>query len=148
MKSKDEINDYYNLLRKERLIILPFMIFFIPVTLGVSLLLYAFIMIADTVETSLYKEKIRHIAIKYGFNKKDLLDYGLEKYIAEILNSKENEKKKVEKVVFLLEELIKYIGPIHFAIKSKTAILQIKNFIDKLSKKNGKDWNSFNIEKI
>lgn len=44
--------------------------------------------------------------------------------------------------------MIDYIGPVHFSIKAREAIFQIKEFIEKLSEKKENEWNYFKIEKI
>lgn len=114
-------------------------------TFGLSLLL---IPMGFVIIPIMLKNEIRQIAIDYGLNKQDLDNYGLYQYILEINNSKDNDEKKKKKINNLFIKMIDYIGPVHFSIKAREAIFQIKEFIEKLSEKKENEWNYFKIEKI
>ena len=95
------------------------------------------------------KNRISHISLKYGFGKKDLIDYGLNEYIF-----KENEYNKLKGEVLekkyqnIFKDILYYIGPIQCLIKAKEIFEQIINLLDNLSNKHEEEWNKFHIKKI
>ena len=92
---------------------------------------------------------INNTALKYGFGGKILYDYGLSQYINGIGNSKEMSGEKFQKKCNeFFEDLIYYIGPIQFLIKSRELFDQILNLLEELKNKKDEDWNKFKIEKI
>ena len=92
---------------------------------------------------------IKYTAIQFGFDRKDIEDYGfynhLIKYITK--DKKETEQKKInEKTYQIFEKIIEYIGPIQCLIKAKELSKEIFNLFNYLENK--KDWITFKIEKI
>ena len=119
------------------LIFMPSMIFILPIFVIFSLALLN--------ENNI----INDIALKYGFGKKDLFDYGLNEYIYqknENNNLKDEELAKKYRKLF--EDILYYIGPIQCLVKSKEFFGQIINLLIDLNNKNEEEWNKFHVEKI
>ena len=96
----------------------------------------------------LLKSKSKEKAIiseKFGFNDKDINEYGLQEYIYGKDHSCIFNEKKI-KDLFL--NLTDFIGPIQYLIKAKESLLEIYNLFEALSKRNENDWNNFKVEKI
>ena len=116
---------------------MPFCIFFLPI-----FFLLPFALLNEN-------NIINNIALKYGFGKKDLFDYGLNEYIYqknENNNLKDEELAKKYRKLF--EDILYYIGPIQCLIKSKEFFGQIINLLIDLNNKNEEEWNKFHVEKI
>ena len=100
-----------------------------------------------------FKEEIKgliyNIALSYGFDKNDIYKYGLDKFIFEekFLENLSNENRE-EKIKKFFENLIDYIGPIQYAIKTREALIQINDIFDKLSNRKDEEWIKFQVKKI
>ena len=95
------------------------------------------------------KDLIYNIALSYGFDKNDIYKYGLDKFIFEekFLENLSNENRE-EKIKKFFENLIDYIGPIQYAIKTREALIQINDIFDKLSNRKDEEWIKFQVKKI
>ena len=94
---------------------------------------------------------ISKIALSFGFSEEDIHSYGLDKYIytKEFLKDMSEDKEKcIKKIEEFFKNIIYYIGPIQCALKTKDALFQINDMLEKLSSKEDKEWNEFNVEKI
>ena len=119
---------------------LPFFFLIIPYFIGLSFL-----------ELS-HNNLIDNMALKYGFGKKDLIDYGLNEYILNIFKRFKNNDLKNNKLENKCQELFKdihyYIGPIQCLLKAREFFEQIIHLLDELSNKHEDEWNKFHIDKI
>ena len=94
---------------------------------------------------------ISNIAAGFGFDEQDIYQYGLDKYVYSedfIKDLEKDREKSMEKIREFFRNIIYYTGPIQFAIKTRKAIIQIKDMFVKLSNIKDEEWNSFNVEKI
>ena len=95
---------------------------------------------------------IDNMALKYGFGKKDLIDYGLNKHISYIFKENKNNDLKNNKLENkcqeLFEDILYYIGPIQCLLKAREFFEQIIHLLDELSNKHEDEWNKFHIDKI
>ena len=98
-----------------------------------------------------YNNVLSYIAASFGFSEEDIKHYGLDKYILneEFLKDvpKDNEKA-TQKIRKFFKDIIYYIGPIQCAIKTREALMQINEMLEKLSNVKDEEWNKFNVEKI
>ena len=91
-----------------------------------------------------------NIALNFGFNEKDIKSYGLDKYVfsKELIKDAENNEKIMEKIKEFFNKLIYYTGPIQCAIKTREALLQINEMLEKLSNRKDEEWIKFQVKKI
>jgi len=138
-----EIRGKENLFKK----ILFFALAAVPLT--ISMFLPSFFM--QNVQNSYdsFCNFITYTAIQYGFDRKDIEDYGFLHYLIKYIRGDKNEKdqKKInERTCEIFEKIIEYIGPIQCLIKARELSREIFSLLNFLENK--KDWIKFKIEKI
>ena len=93
----------------------------------------------------LVKGFILHIALEYGFDEKDILDYGLEEYVFTETKEKNEKiiKKKIEDAKDFFEKLLKFTNGCQLVIKSFEVYKNTLESLKKLGKIDNDDWNKF-----
>ena len=107
-----------------------------------------------------FDEYILYLSIQYGFDSKDLIEYDLKKYLVEKHDDKEKAKdqkmndiktkeiQKIENTNEFFMKLLFYIGPIQCLIKAKELSKELFDLLEKLKKRNEKDWITYKIHEF
>lgn len=107
-----------------------------------------------------FDEYILYLSIQYGFDGKDLIEYDLKKYLVEKHDDKEKAKdqkmndiktkeiQKIENINEFFMKLLFYIGPIQCLIKAKELSKELFDLLEKLKKRNEKDWITYKIHEF
>ena len=93
----------------------------------------------------LVKGFILHIALEYGFDEKDIQEYGLEKYVFSEIKEKNEKviKKKIEEARGFFEKLLKFTNGCQLVIKSFEVYKNTLESLKRLGKIDNNDWNEF-----
>ena len=93
----------------------------------------------------LAKGFILHIALEYGFDEKDIQDYGLKEYVFTETKEKNEKaiKKKIEDAKDFFEKLLKFTNGCQLVIKSFEVYKNTLESLKKLGKIDNDDWNKF-----
>ena len=121
--------------------------------IGFALIIsFSFLIIPAFIGFSFFNNLIDNMALRYGFGKKDLIDYGLNKHISYIFKENKNNDLKNNKLENkcqeLFEDILYYIGPIQCLLKTREFFEQIIHLLDELRNKHEDEWNKFHIDKI
>ena len=138
-----EIRGYYNNNKES----LYFTLVSIPMFIGLPLPVFFTKFIQESYDY--FCNFISETAIQFGFDNKDINDYGLFNYLIQFskeYNKEANTIKFNSQIMEYFGKIIEYIGPSQCLIKAKQLSRQILELFNYLENK--KNWVSFEIEKI
>jgi hypothetical protein len=109
-----------------------------------SILIFGIPLLINSIK-GLINPPVLQIALKYGFEEKDIEDYKLQEYVYS--GKKENNEKEMEKILeenkSFFEKIIKFTNGCQLVIKSFEIFQNVFKSLEKFNNTDNDEWNRF-----